>query len=76
MKLVERWCLGNGQRKQIAAARPRLFRVALASYGDEMRADDLVQEALALGLRPISCAIRSGSISGADRQWLQVCEGR
>jgi hypothetical protein len=27
MKLVEHWCLAHSQRKQIAGARPRLFRV-------------------------------------------------
>jgi hypothetical protein len=31
MKLVEHWCLAHSQQKQIAGARPRLFRVALAA---------------------------------------------
>lgn len=48
---MDRLCLANSLRKQIAAARPRLFRVALAWCGDAMVADDLVQEALALGLQ-------------------------
>lgn len=53
MKLIERLCLAKSQRKQIAAARPRLFRVALAWCGDAMLADDLAQEALALGLQKV-----------------------
>ncbi len=53
MKLMERLCLAKCQRKQIAAARPRLFRVALAWCGDAMLADDLVQEAMALGLQKV-----------------------
>lgn len=53
MKLIERMCLANSQRKQIAGARQRLFRVALAWCGDAMLADDLVQETLTLGLQKI-----------------------
>jgi RNA polymerase sigma-70 factor, ECF subfamily len=53
MELIERLCQAQCQRKQIAAARPRLFRVALAWCGDAMLADDLVQEALALGLQRV-----------------------
>ncbi len=53
MKLIERLCQAKCQRKQIAAARPRLFRVALAWCGDAMLADDLVQEAMALGLQKV-----------------------
>jgi RNA polymerase sigma-70 factor (ECF subfamily) len=53
MKLMDRLCLAKSQRKQIAAARPRLFRVALAWCGDAMLADDLVQEAMALGLQKV-----------------------
>jgi RNA polymerase sigma-70 factor (ECF subfamily) len=53
MKLVERLCLANSQRKKIAGARQRLFRVALAWCGDAMLADDLVQETLALGLQKV-----------------------
>lgn len=53
MKLIERLCLAKSQRKQIAAARPRLFRVALAWCGDAMLADDLVQETMALGLQKV-----------------------
>ena len=48
---MDRLCLAKSLRKQIAAARPRLFRVALAWCGDAMVADDLVQETLALGLQ-------------------------
>lgn len=51
MKLMERLCLANSQRKRIAGARQRLFRTALAWCGDDMLADDLVQETLALGLQ-------------------------
>ena len=53
MNLVERLCLAKNQRKQIAGARQRLFRVALAWCGDAMLADDLVQETLALGLQKV-----------------------
>lgn len=53
MKLIERFCLVNNQRKQIAGARQRLFRVALAWCGDSMLADDLVQETLTTGLQKI-----------------------
>lgn len=53
MKLMDRLCLAKSQRKQIAAARPRLFRVALAWCGDAMLADDLVQETLSLGLQKV-----------------------
>jgi RNA polymerase sigma-70 factor (ECF subfamily) len=53
MKLVERLCLANSQRKRIAGARQRLFRAALAWCGDDMLADDLVQETLALGLQKV-----------------------
>jgi RNA polymerase sigma-70 factor (ECF subfamily) len=53
MKLVERFRLANSQRKQIAAARQRLFRVALAWCGNAMLADDLVQETLTTGLHKV-----------------------
>lgn len=53
MQLIERLCLTNNQRKQIAGARQRLFRVALAWCGDAMLADDLVQETLTLGLQKV-----------------------
>lgn len=38
-------------RSHIAAARERLYRVALAWCGDAMLADDLVQDTLTIGLR-------------------------
>jgi len=37
-------------KRQIAEARDRLYRVALAWCGDEMLADDLVQETMASGI--------------------------
>lgn len=40
-------------RKEIAASRKRLYRVALAWCGDAMLADDLVQETLTLGLQKV-----------------------
>ena len=38
-------------RDRIAGARNRLYRVALAWTGDEMLADDLVQETIATGIK-------------------------
>lgn len=51
MNLIERLCTATQVRKQIAGARDRLFRVALAWSGDASLADDLVQETLELGLK-------------------------
>lgn len=53
MNLIDRLCTNRQQRKQIAAARTRLYRVALAWCGDAMLADDLAQEAVSLGLQKI-----------------------
>lgn len=51
MSLISQFCAKSGLRKEIAASRNRLYRVALAWCGDRMLADDLVQETLALGLQ-------------------------
>jgi RNA polymerase sigma-70 factor, ECF subfamily len=51
MSLISQICARSGLRKEIAASRVRLYRVALAWCGDRMLADDLVQEALSLGLQ-------------------------
>ena len=53
MKLINRLCTAKYQRKQIAASRERLYRVALAWCSDAMLADDLVQETLSLGLQKV-----------------------
>jgi len=50
MSLIS-FCAKTSLRKDIAASRNRLYRVALAWCGDRMLADDLVQETLALGLQ-------------------------
>lgn len=46
-------CMNSGAvlRRRIADSRVRLYRVALAWCGDNMLADDLVQEALSLALQ-------------------------
>jgi RNA polymerase sigma-70 factor (ECF subfamily) len=51
MSLISQFCAKTSLRKDIAASRNRLYRVALAWCGDRMLADDLVQETLALGLQ-------------------------
>lgn len=43
-------CSAASRKDRIAEARGRLYRVALAWCGDEMLADDLVQETLAVGI--------------------------
>ena len=43
-------CAGPALKKQIADSRDRLYRVAFSWCGDEMLADDLVQEAIATGI--------------------------
>ena len=44
-------CAGPALKRRIADSRDRLYRVALSWCGDEMLADDLVQEAIETGLR-------------------------
>ena len=61
MSLIARVCAGSALRRKIAASRLRLYRVALAWCGDEMLADDLVQETLTLALQ------KSGQLREADR---------
>jgi len=51
MRLISQVCAKTSLRKDIAASRGRLYRVALAWCGDRMLADDLVQETLSLGLQ-------------------------
>lgn len=51
MSMISKICAKSGLRKEIAASRIRLYRVALAWCGDRMLADDLVQETLSLGLQ-------------------------
>lgn len=48
-------CINNcvSMRPRIAASRARLYRVALAWCGDNMLADDLVQETLSLALQKV-----------------------
>lgn len=43
-------CTAQPLKKRIADSRDRLYRVALAWCGDEMLADDLVQETMAAGI--------------------------
>lgn len=43
-------CAGPALRRRIADSRDRLYRVALAWCGDEMLADDLVQETIETGI--------------------------
>jgi RNA polymerase sigma-70 factor (ECF subfamily) len=43
-------CEGPALRRRIADSRDRLYRVALAWCGDEMLADDLVQETIETGI--------------------------
>ena len=43
-------CAGPAQKRRIADSRDRLYRVALSWCGDEMLADDLVQEAIETGI--------------------------
>jgi RNA polymerase sigma-70 factor (ECF subfamily) len=43
-------CAGPAKKRQIADSRNRLYRVALSWCGDEMLADDLVQEAIETGI--------------------------
>lgn len=51
MKIVSRICATLAVRDRVAKSRSRLYKVALAWTGDEMVADDLVQETLAIGLQ-------------------------
>ena len=51
MSILTRVCTAANIRKNIAASRGRLYRVALAWCGDRMVADDLVQETMALSLQ-------------------------
>jgi len=51
MSILTRVCTAAAVRKNIAASRGRLYRVALAWCGDRMVADDLVQETMALSLQ-------------------------
>jgi len=51
MKIVSRLCSGFVIRDRIANSRRRLYKVALAWTGDQMLADDLVQETMAIGLQ-------------------------
>jgi RNA polymerase sigma-70 factor (ECF subfamily) len=44
-------CAGPALKRRIADSRDRLYRVALSWCGDEMLADDLVQEAIETGIR-------------------------
>lgn len=53
MNLIDRLCTDRHQRKQIAGARNRLYRVALAWCGDAMLADDLAQDTVSLGLQKL-----------------------
>ncbi len=53
MSLISKICVKTALRKEIAASRIRLYRVALAWCGDRMLADDLVQETMALGLQKV-----------------------
>jgi RNA polymerase sigma-70 factor (ECF subfamily) len=53
MSVISNICAKSTLRKEIAASRGRLYRVALAWCGDRMLADDLVQETLALGLQKV-----------------------
>ena len=43
--------LGGSRRRRIAQSRDNLYRVALAWCGDEMLADDLVQETIEAGIQ-------------------------
>jgi RNA polymerase sigma-70 factor (ECF subfamily) len=43
-------CAGPAQKRRIADSRDRLYRVALSWCGDEMLADDLVQETIETGI--------------------------
>ncbi len=51
MGILTHVCATAAIRKNIAASRGRLFRVALAWCGDRMVADDLVQETMAQALQ-------------------------
>jgi len=53
MSLITRICSATSMRKKVAGSRTRLFRVALAWCGDQMLADDLVQETMGLALQKI-----------------------
>jgi len=53
MSLISQFCNGRQLRRTIAASRGRLYRVALAWCGDEMLADDLVQETLERSLQNV-----------------------
>lgn len=50
MKIVSRICATLAVRERVGGSRARLYKVALAWTGDRMLADDLVQEAIAIGL--------------------------
>lgn len=50
MKIVSRICTSRAVRERVGGSRVRLYKVALAWTGDRMLADDLVQEAIAIGL--------------------------
>lgn len=51
MKILNRLCTTHLLRQRVAESRDRLYRVALAWCGDEMLADDLVQETLICAVR-------------------------
>lgn len=46
----DKLCTGPVLRRRIADSRDRLYRIALAWCGDEMLADDLVQETIETGI--------------------------
>jgi RNA polymerase sigma-70 factor (ECF subfamily) len=48
--ITNKLCAGPALRRRIADSRDRLYRVALAWCGDEMLADDLVQETIETGI--------------------------
>jgi RNA polymerase sigma-70 factor (ECF subfamily) len=48
--ITDKLCAGPALRRRIADSRDRLYRVALAWCGDEMLADDLVQETIETGI--------------------------
>ncbi len=51
MKIMSRFCSAHALRSRIGESRQRLYRVALAWCGNEMLADDLVQEAMTTAIR-------------------------
>ncbi len=50
MKFVKKLCTNIKLHRELSEQRPALYRTALAWCGDEMLADDLVQDALAKAL--------------------------